>query len=412
MPFAFDPAIIMSTSSSALASTLNEAFPRTWIYPCRVLWRVFLPFFVTRLLITIILSSTPLLLGNSTNPWNLDDASVVRLSPAQVKESITRGAIVNDAAWYQAIAQNGYEKRPFNTNRQANWAFFPLHPLIWRAMAAMSGEWVWSGVLTANTFFFAGLVLLWQIALRLTNEVRQADATVMFACIWPTSYFMSLPLSESLFFLTVCGSFLAVSAGKWGAAGVIGALASATRFNGLFLLPALAIGWLKGDRRLPALAGLAAICCGVLTYMVYLWLITGNPLAFKDIQVCWGRHLTTPWTTLFHYLGQPHKIAKPWNFQTLNFLMALLAICSILSCWRRGWRELAVFSALTLLAPLSTGTLTSLTRYLSVAPGIFVALATWAYRFPRLGQWLIGGFCFALALMCVLFSQGVNVAGA
>lgn len=157
---------------------------------------------------------------------------------------------------------------------------------------------------------------------------------------------------------------------------------------------------------------LAPIAGGLIAYMAYLWAITGSPLAFKDIQIAWGRELTPPWSSLLYYLNHPTKIARPWNLEILNFLTAIIAIASVVTYWRKGWRDLAVFTALTLLAPLSTGTLMSMTRYLSVAPGLFLALAVWAEDRPRLGQMLLGSLGVALAIMCILFALDANIAGA
>ena len=44
-----------------------------------------------------------------------------------------------DASWYATIAEHGYDAGPFDASAQHNWAFFPLHPLIWRAVASVTG---------------------------------------------------------------------------------------------------------------------------------------------------------------------------------------------------------------------------------------------------------------------------------
>jgi hypothetical protein len=367
---------------------------------------------VSRLLILIILAAVPAFSHIPAERWKQDDRTTIKLSGQQLADAVRRVAIVNDAGWYWAVARDGYEKRPFDTSRQASWAFFPLHPLLWRQAAAITGEWIWSGVLVANLSFLLALVLLWRLVLNLTDNPRLADSAVVFACFWPATYFMSLPHTEPLFFALVCASMLAGSYRSWGFAGTLGAFASAARFNGIFLAPAFAAVWLRGERRLRDLIALAPIAGGLIAYMAYLWLITGNPLAFKDIQVAWGRQLTVPWSALLQYLSHPHKIVRPWNPEILNFSAAILAIASVVTCWRKGWRDMAIFTGLTLLAPLSTGTLTSMTRYLSVAPGMFLALAVWTEGWPRLGQMLTAGFCIALAIMCILFVLGSNIAGA
>jgi hypothetical protein len=90
----------------------------------------------------------------------------------------------------------------------------------------------------------------------------------------------------------------------------------------------------------------------------------------------------------------------------------VLALCSAVTCWKRGWRELAVFTLLTLLAPLLTGTLTSMTRYAGVAPGVYMALALWSEKHPRFGPIWMAVSAMSLALLATLFALGINVGGA
>jgi len=377
-----------------------------------VLKRVWLPFLLSRLIVFILFAVTPIIAAVPIAQWNSDDGTAVRLSRAAMADGISRVAIGNDSGWYLGIARDGYEKRPFDTSRQANWAFFPLHPMLWRAAAAVTGEWTWSGVIIANGLFLGALCALWQLALELTERRETADAAVTFASVWPTTYFMSLPHTEALFFLLAGLSLLAGTRRKFGTAGVFGALASATRFNGLFLIPALGMAWLRSERRRRDLAWIGVATAGALLYAGYLGSITGNPLAFKDIQVTWGRHVAAPWTALADYIGHPAKLAVSWNPRALNFLVAIAGIASIVTCWRKGWRDLAMFTGLTLLAPLCTGTLTSLTRYAGVAPGVFLALAVWSEDKPRVAQVLTMLSSVALAFMVILFALGINMAGA
>lgn len=374
--------------------------------------RAFMPFLLSRLVIVLILSAVPLVAQVPAERWGKDDNVTIKLSGRAVADGLSRVAIGNDSAWYYTIAHDGYEQRPFDTSKQANWAFFPLHPLLWRLAAALTGEWVWSGILLSNLLWLAGLSFLWLLTRRLTDSERLADHATLYASFWPASYFTMLPHTEALFFALVTASFLAALTQRWWLAGFLGLFAGATRLNGLFLAPALFMRWLKGERRLGDLMKLAPIVIGLAVFMAYLWSITGNPLAFKDIQVTWGRELHAPWAALLDYINRPHKIITPWNPKILHFGVTVLALCSAITCWKRGWRGLAVFTLLTLLAPLLTGTLTSMTRYVGVAPGVYVALALWADNRPRFGQVWMALSAMSLALLSALFALGINVGGA
>ena len=402
----------MNTVAAAAASTrrsflrhLVEAIPHS-------LKRVAMPFLVSRLILVLIFASAPLIAEVPRDQWNTNDRISIKLSNKALVEGLSRIAIVNDAAWYYTIAHDGYERRPFDTTKQANWAFFPLHPLLWRSAAALTGEWVWSGIVLSNLLCLAGLSFLWLLARRATESEKLADHAMLFAAFWPTSYFMMLPHTESLFFALVTASFLAAMTQRWWLAGLLGLFAGATRLNGLFLAPAHGMRWITGERRVVDLLKLAPIAGGLAAYMLYLWSVTGNPLAFKDIQVAWGREFHAPWSALFDFVHSPRHIASPWNPKILHFGVTILALCSVITCWKRGWRDLAVFTFLTLLAPLLTGTLTSMTRYAGAAPGVYIALAVWAEARPRLGLAWMALSAMALALLSALFALGINVGGA
>ena len=395
----------LSSSREALASLIG-AIPLG-------LKRAFLPFLVSRMLIVLVFAGIPLLEAGIAAHWGVSDGMSLRLSPAAVSEGFARVAIGNDSAFYYDIASRGYEHRSFDTSKAANWAFFPLHPLLWRAAAAVTGEWIWSGVIVANVLALIALSLLWELASRLAESQRVADNAVLFASFWPSAYFMMLPHTESLFLLLVTASLLASLSRRPWLGSIIGGFAGAARVNGVFLAPAMIAGrWLRGERRWIDLVSLFPIGLGLAIYMAYLWAITGNSLAFKDIQVAWGRSFHFPWEALLNFINRPLKIAFPWNPVLLHFGTTVLALCSVVTCWRKGWRELAVFTGLTVLAPLSTGTLISMTRYVGAAPGVFLALGVWAERRPQFGQLWLATSVVCMTILCILFTLHNSIGGA
>lgn len=374
--------------------------------------RALAPFLLSRLLLILIFALVPLVAQVPTAQWGRDDSIVIKVNGHAVQEGLAHVALGNDAGWYLSIAQHGYEQRPFSATHQANWAFFPLHPLLWRAVAALTGEWLWSGVLLANVLTLAGWSMLWSLTHKLTNSNTMADNAVMFAAFWPSSHFMLLPQTEALFFACITFAFLAAYADRWWLAGIAGLLAGATRFNGLFLGPSLAARWLQGERKPGDLLKLLLIGAGLIAFMAHLWSITGNPFAFKDIQSAWGRTLVGPWKPLLDYVNHPLKVISPWNPKLLHFLIAILGLTSAITCWRQHWYGMAIFTAITILVPLSTGTLMSMTRYVGVAPGVYLALAVWSERDRRMGQLFLVVFAIAMTLLCVSFAAGINLGGA
>jgi hypothetical protein len=127
-----------------------------------------------------------------------------------------------------------------------------------------------------------------------------ARRAVWFMFIFPTSYFLHIGYSESLFLALVIGSFLAVRRERWMAAGILGALAVLTHDNGILLFPALGAdaAWeLWKTRRLNwRWLWVGVVPLGLAVYMLVNYEVTGDPLAFLRMErEHWFNTLTAPW---------------------------------------------------------------------------------------------------------------------
>jgi hypothetical protein len=123
---------------------------------------------------------------------------------------------------------------------------FPLYPLL---IAIVS--WVVSPLVGAMALALAfsllaagGLYLLVQ----LDTDRETARLSVIAMNLFPTAFVFIAPYSESLFLALVVWSFLFARRGNWAGAGLAGALAGATRLQGAFLIPALAVEYLVQKR--------------------------------------------------------------------------------------------------------------------------------------------------------------------
>lgn len=328
------------------------------------------------------------------------------LAKLPVARLLRQTMIVADANWYVGIAENGYEKMDFKTDSTHNWAFFPLHPLLWGLAHKLTGEFAMTGIVLVNLLLLFALYLLHKTVLEFGYDAGVADRAVFYAAAFPVSYFYSMPLSESLFLLLTVGNFYAARRGRWGWAGATGALAAATRVTGVVLLPALIILYWQTHRRVwPPTRYLALflIPSGLLAFMCHLYIITGNPLAFKDITVTWGRQPVFFLKTLWLYLKEPQIIASSWDFRLLNFAAAILVlVCgAVLAKWRE-W-SLALFTFASAFVALSSGLLQSQARYAMVVFPIFIVLAV-ATRRLRASLALGTASLILLCLMTLLFT--------
>lgn len=292
----------------------------------------------------------------------------IALQAERFLPELARVAMVGDSWWYRAIALHGYDE-------SQRVAFFPLYPMLVR-VAPVTGEFALDGMIVSNLAFACALVLLGMLALRSGLTAEDAERSVFYLAFFPTSYFFSLPMTESLFLALSVGSMLAGVSKRWWLAGLLGGLAALTRLAGVLLLVPLAVALLQqSDRRLRNAPWLLLVPCGTAAFMVHLHSVTGDALAFAHVQQQWSRAAAFFATPLARYVVQPQQVGEPWNLLALNFAVAvLLFVVAGAWCLRRQW-AFGAYTLLSVLLPLSSGSLQSLSRYALVVFPLFLWLA-------------------------------------
>ena len=223
-----------------------------------------------------------------------------------------------DTQHYLAIAYDGYvqsyEGLPPVENRPA---FFPLYPGI---VHLLSGFGASPGLILIVAYavslacFFGALALLHRLTVIELGE-RFAAPTLLLLAFFPTALFFGIPYSESMFLLLAVGAFLAARTGRWAVAGIVLALASATRVPGLLLVVPVAMLYLYGPRadrerelhdgRWPRyrlrrdFLWLALAPLGLIAFSAYLHFALDNWLAWNDAQALFGRHTVDPLTGIW-----------------------------------------------------------------------------------------------------------------
>ncbi|MCU1264972.1 MAG: hypothetical protein JWM21_1290 [Acidobacteria bacterium] len=337
--------------------------------------------------------------------------------PLDVIRRVTLGA---DSLWIINIARDGYEKEPFNTNIQHTWAYFPLYPILLRALATLTGDLPLTGICLSSTFFLFALILLYRTVIAFNYDPSVADRTVFYVAAFPVSYFFSLAQTESLFLLLTVACFYAARRRRWWLAGLCGALASGTRFAGVFLVIPLAILYwqqccsdpqIRGVRAIKAnVAALLLVPLGLIAFMVYLKSITGNAFAFADIQVAWGHTAGVFWRALAGYLRNPARVSWRWDFRLLNFSAAILGLIGGLVLLKKREWALAFYALISIIVPLSYQDSTqSIARYVMVIFPVFLVIA-WAGRSARTDQIVRVLFIALLALMSAMLAARVTLA--
>ncbi len=339
------------------------------------------PFFLSRSLIFSIIVvfsqiafvTVPAREGVNYHPYaHLDIESIVHSL-----KKVFRSA---DGAWYLGIAESGYTKAPFTKTVPHNWTLFPLFPVVVSIGSYFVPKMLTIALMINAAAFYLGLVGLYLLARMLSHSHEQAERAVWLCCFFPTSFFMSNPTSEALFFLAIVFTFLFVRQQRPLSAAVCMLLAGSCRMTGLFLMPAFFLALLE-SKQLPRRRGLCALAIaplGTIAFCSYLYFVSGNPLAFIDNQVAWGRQETIVqgieglWKSAFS------SFIMPWNFVALNTLYFIIGCAaSIYLACRKQWSH-----ALVLLLPLSiailSGTVSSMGRYLVPLFPFYLVLSAWA----------------------------------
>lgn len=295
-----------------------------------------------------------------------------------------------DSGWYWEIARRGYF---FNPDGQSSIAFFPLYPLLVRAVAAPFGggdqaTWI-AGILVSFTAFALALVALHRFTERLFGSRDVARRTVLLVAVFPWSLFFTRVYAESLFLLT---SVLAVSCAydrQWWRAGVWGALATLARPNGILIgLPLLLLA-LRGKPGVRELAGrwtqLTPVPAALMAYCVYVYTLSGDPLGWMSAQVHWGYSLGhPPWQQLLRMVSEllaygpyDYFFTSPIApFELLHGIPALIFLALTPVIFKRLGVAMGSYVLVSLLVPLSSNTLEGLGRYASVLFPAFMLVGT------------------------------------
>lgn len=257
-----------------------------------------------------------------------------------------------DAKHFLSIAYDGYgESSELGTPEEYRAAFFPLYPGTVYVLSGFGNSL--AATLIASyavslACFFGALTLLHRLTAIEIGE-QYAAPTLLLLSFFPTALFFGIPYSESMFLLLAVAAFLAARTGHWAVAGVVLALASATRVPGLLLVVPVALLYLYGPRAdrepdreggglrprhriRPDLTWLALAPLGLLAFSFYLHLIVGDWLAWNDAQALFGRHTVDPLTGAWAGIREAGKgvgeIAGGSYQGTLDYLnvMQLVAV--------------------------------------------------------------------------------------
>lgn len=196
-----------------------------------------------------------------------------------------------DGHWYLDVVRDGYPHHIMENVTyfvpDARAAFFPLYPMIVRGI-----DWVVPGgpvsiSLLLNFVLGATFVAIVGIIARQLFDARTAEKAMIVAALFPGSFVLSWAYSEAVL-LTVTGlCFLALARRSWWLAGLLAALGTSARPNGLALVAACGIASLvaiKKDRDWSSLIAPLLAPAGFVGFMAFLRWHTDEDWAWFRVQ--------------------------------------------------------------------------------------------------------------------------------
>ena len=316
-----------------------------------------------------------------------------------------------DTICYLIIAETGYANPGLTV-----WP--PLYPLLIRIFSFVFTPPVLAALVISSLGTWLAFFLLYIFVTEGHDETTAKNTLFLYA-VYPVAFFLVAGYTESLFLALVIGSLLLARKKSWVWAGILAALATLTRNQGIVLSAVLLWeGMLqykeeKGLRvseivKIVFSAALPALTFGAFALYIHNGLNAGWPW---DTQgVLWGQYTGFPWEGVIGNIKQlstlPISQDLYWLPTTVLDLILAILVPIVLIVHRRALRStymvfawLLLFMALIKLGPGDT--LVSFSRYMIAAFPFFISISPIVnHRYAKLA---ILGIC--LILQAILLSM-------
>jgi hypothetical protein len=290
-----------------------------------------------------------------------------------------------DGRWYLEVVRRGYpDGIPPNITyeqTEARAAFFPVYPGAVRAFDFVLPGGDTLAALTLN-FLLGGVavVLIGILARRVFSTVVAARSMVLFA-LFPGSFVLSFAYSEAIFIVLAALCLLLLLDERWLLAGLVAALTTATRPNGVAIVFAClvaAVIAVRTRRQWSALISVLLAPVGFVAFQLYVDATAGERGAWFRVQSeAWSEGTSFGKTAVQNTYG---FLTSPLT-STADALTALsLAALAVMvfAAWKRRlplpW---VAFSTVVILLMLLPETVTARPRFVFTAFPLFIAVAAW-----------------------------------
>lgn len=300
-----------------------------------------------------------------------------------------------DGQWYERIATEGYPERlPTGADgqvRQNPWAFYPIFPMLSRAVMALTG-WPFSiaGTVVATLLGYAAALLVAGLLREKVGTLAALGGVTLLGS-FPSSPTFQVAYTESLALLLLAAVLWLLVRERWFAAGLVALLTGLARPValplGLVALVCVVVRWrrraqdpLRPRETVGMLASLAG--CGIagLVWPTIAWWRTGVPDAYTVTMSSWrGGEQVMP------FLPSVERAQWLWGDLTGLLVLAVgvgLLVLAVAGPWAAALgpalRTWCLAYALYLFAALDPWT--SLYRYLMLLFPLYVVMIGGGWR--------------------------------
>ena len=296
-----------------------------------------------------------------------------------------------DGLWYLAIVRDGYPRSipPAVTyfQEEARAAFFPAYPTLVRILDPLIPGGDTFAALGINLVLGAVAIVLIGILARRLFGTEVALGAMMLTAVFPGSFVMSFAYAETLLIVLAALTLLLLLDERWLLAGLVGALATATRPNGVAVVAACLVAAaiaIRRDRRWAPLWAVVLSPIGFIAFQIFLARHTGERFPWFRVQSeAWDEGTSFGLTAISHIVDFVRSpLSSPTDAVTTISMLTLIAAVIIL--WRvRLPAPLIAYSAVIIALMLLPDTVTARPRFMFTAFPVFIAVAAWLPRRDR-----------------------------
>ncbi len=308
-----------------------------------------------------------------------------------------------DGLWYMRIVRSGYPRsvQPNVTYEvsDARAAFFPAYPNLVRAV-----DWLLPGgdtvaALFTNFALGAVAVLLTGLIARELFGIRIGERTMVLMALFPGSFVLSFAYTEALLLVLAAGCLWFLLKRQWLLAGLLAALGTATRPNGVALIAACAVAAffaIRDRREWRALLAPALAPVGFIGFQLWLGAHTGEAGVWFRVQTeAWGEGTSFGLTAIRRTVKAfSHPLTSPTNTITAVSVLTMVLLLWFLRKNRLPAAHNAYIAVILLLMVLPS-TVTARPRFLYTAFPLLIAAAVWLERDKRDWWPYVVGACSA-----------------